>query len=29
MESYYKNYVDGKWIDGGSGVISVDNPATG
>ena len=29
MKSYYKNYVDGQWIDGGSGVISVDNPATG
>ena len=29
MENYYKNYVDGDWIDGGSGVISVDNPANG
>ena len=29
MKNYYKNYVDGDWIDGGSGVISVDNPANG
>ena len=29
MKNYYKNYVDGDWIDGGAGVIAVDNPANG
>ncbi|REJ63851.1 MAG: aldehyde dehydrogenase family protein, partial [Proteobacteria bacterium] len=26
---YYQNYIDGKFVDGGSGKITVDNPATG
>ena len=29
MAERFQNYVDGQWIDGGDGVIAVDNPATG
>ena len=29
MKEYWQNYVDGKWIDGGAGVLDVHNPATG
>jgi len=29
MKEYWKNYVDGEFIDGGAGKIQVDNPGTG
>ncbi|MCT4559079.1 MAG: aldehyde dehydrogenase family protein [Pelagimonas sp.] len=29
MKSYWQNYIDGKWVDGGAGRIDVTNPATG
>ena len=29
VSEYWKNYVDGTWIDGGAGRIDVLNPATG
>lgn len=29
MKSYWQNYIDGAWIDGGAGRIDVVNPATG
>ena len=29
MKDYWQNYIGGKWVDGGSGRLSVDNPATG
>ena len=29
MKDYWQNYIDGKWVDGGAGRISVTNPATG
>ena len=29
VKSYWQNYIDGKWVDGGAGRLTVDNPATG
>lgn len=29
LPSHWKNYIDGQWVDGGAGSISVDDPATG
>ena len=29
MKDYWQNYIGGKWVDGGSGRLTVDNPATG
>ena len=28
-QSYYQNYVDGQFVDGGADRIVVDNPGTG
>ena len=28
-QDYWQNYVDGNWIDGGAGRLTVDNPGTG
>lgn len=29
MKSYWQNYIDGAWVDGGAGRIDVSDPATG
>lgn len=29
IEPYWRNFIDGKWVDGGAGPIAVENPATG
>jgi len=29
LPAYWQNYIDGAWVDGGAGKISVTNPATG
>ena len=29
MQSYWKNYIDGNWVDGGAGRLTVTNPGTG
>ena len=29
VKSYWQNYIDGKWVDGGAGRIDIINPATG
>jgi aldehyde dehydrogenase (NAD+) len=29
MKTYWKNYIDGAWVDGGAGRIDVFNPGTG
>ena len=29
LKQYWKNYIDGKFVDGGAGRISIDDPATG
>ncbi|MEM1314603.1 MAG: aldehyde dehydrogenase family protein [Pseudomonadota bacterium] len=29
LAPYWRNYVDGEWIDGGAGRIDIENPATG
>ena len=29
MQSYWQNYIDGKWVDGNAGRLRVDNPGTG
>lgn len=29
IKTYWQNYIDGEFVDGGAGRISVDNPATG
>lgn len=29
MKSYWRNYIDGAWVDGGAGRIDVFNPGTG
>ncbi len=29
VKKYYKNYIDGKFVDGGAGRIDVDDPGTG
>jgi len=29
VQDYWQNYVDGNWIDGGAGRLTVDNPGTG
>lgn len=29
VKPYWKNYIDGAWVDGGSGKFTVENPATG
>ena len=29
LADYYKNYIDGEWVDGGAGRIDVINPGTG
>ncbi len=29
IDAYWRNYIDGKWADGGAGRITVDDPATG
>ena len=29
MQQYWQNYIDGKWVDGGSGRLAVTNPGTG
>ena len=28
-QDYWQNYVNGKWVDGSSGRLPVDNPGTG
>ena len=28
-QDYWQNYVDGNWIDGGAGRLTVENPGTG
>ena len=28
-QDYWQNYVDGRWVDGGAGRLTVDNPGTG
>ncbi len=29
LKPYWKNYIDGEFVDGGAGRISIDDPATG
>ncbi|MEO1026425.1 MAG: aldehyde dehydrogenase family protein, partial [Pseudomonadota bacterium] len=29
MKTYWQNYIDGAWVDGGAGRIDVINPGTG
>lgn len=29
MKSYWRNFIDGEFVDGGAGRLAVDNPATG
>jgi len=29
IKEYWKNYIDGKWVDGGAGCLDVFNPGTG
>lgn len=29
MKSYWQSYIDGKWVDGGSGRLDIINPGTG
>ena len=29
MKDYWQNYINGKFVDGGAGVMQVDNPGTG
>ena len=29
VKGYWKNYIDGAWVDGGAGKIDVINPGTG
>lgn len=29
MKTYWRNYIDGKWVDGGAGRVDVINPGTG
>ena len=29
IKPYWQNYIDGQWVDGGAGRLTVDNPATG
>ena len=29
MQDFFQNYVNGSWIDGGGGRLSVNNPGTG
>ena len=29
MKSYWQNYIDGAWCDGGAGRLDIDNPGTG
>ena len=29
IKDYWKNYIDGEWVDGGAGRIDVFNPDTG
>ena len=29
MKTYWKNYIDGSWVDGGAGRVDVINPGTG
>ncbi|MGD2008486.1 MAG: aldehyde dehydrogenase family protein [Cellvibrionales bacterium] len=29
LQSYYRNYIDGRFVDGGAGRLMVDNPGTG
>lgn len=29
ISDYWQSYIDGKWVDGGGGRLSVDNPSTG
>ncbi|ESY10750.1 MULTISPECIES: aldehyde dehydrogenase family protein [unclassified Mesorhizobium] len=29
IKAYWKNYIDGEWVDGGAGNLTVDDPATG
>ena len=28
-QHYWQNYVDGNWVDGGAGRLTVENPGTG
>ena len=28
-KGYWQNYVDGNWVDGGAGRLTVENPGTG
>ena len=28
-KDYWQNYVDGNWVDGGAGRLTVENPGTG
>ena len=28
-QDYWQNYVDGNWVDGGAGRLTVENPGTG
>ena len=29
LKPYWKNFIDGEWVDGGAGRIAVEDPATG
>ncbi|RVC95899.1 aldehyde dehydrogenase, partial [Mesorhizobium sp. M2A.F.Ca.ET.029.05.1.1] len=29
IKPYWQNYIDGEWVDGGAGNLTVDDPATG
>ena len=29
IKSYWQNYINGQWVDGGAGCLNVDNPSTG
>ena len=29
MKTYWQNYIDGSWVDGGAGRVDVINPSTG
>ena len=29
MQEYWQNYINGRWVDGGSGRLAVTNPGTG
>ena len=29
LKSYWQNYIDGAWVDGGGGRLEIHNPASG